>query len=352
MILIAAAVAARQPWLDRHFLPSFFLPRPWYVGIERGVRAMFFVLGLALVFRRSRLTRIVTDAPMLSLQVCAAAILAVVASEAALRWMPLRPTEWLAPEEEPKRQPDAELGWVLTPARVGHSTVGGRMVEYAIDSAGDRVRGLDEPVDRLRPTIVFAGESAMFGEGLTWEESIPAQAAAIAGLQSANIAVHGYATDQIYLRLARELPRFQRPVAVIAIFMTELFGRNLDHDRPHLAPGLVWRPPQQTSRLAALATLIVPYRRDATVDAGVALTREALLAMVHLAQSRGATPLVVIPQFGLEDAAQRALRQRIVTDGVPSVLVPLDPGWRLPWDRHPNPRAAHAIAAAVAARLR
>lgn len=170
----------------------------------------------------------------------------------------------------------------------------------------------------------------LFGEGLTWEESIPAQAAAIAGLQSANIAVHGYATDQIYLRLARELPRFQRPVAVIAIFMTELFGRNLDHDRPHLAPGLVWRPPQQTSRLAALATLIVPYRRDATVDAGVALTREALLAMVHLAQSRGATPLVVIPQFGLEDAAQRALRQRIVTDGVPSVLVPLDPGWRLP----------------------
>jgi len=104
--------------------------------------------------------------------------------------------------------------------------------------------------------------------------------------------------------------------------------------------------------VAALATLIVPYRRDATVDAGVALTREALLAMVHLAQSRGATPLVVIPQFGLEDAAQRALRQRIVTDGVPSVLVPLDPGWRLPWDRHPNPRAAHAIAAAVAARLR
>jgi hypothetical protein len=31
--------------------------------------------------------------------------------------------------------------------------------------------------------------------------------------------------------------------------------------------------------------------------------------------------------------------------------VPLDPGWRLPWDRHPNARAAHVIAAAIAARL-
>ena len=31
--------------------------------------------------------------------------------------------------------------------------------------------------------------------------------------------------------------------------------------------------------------------------------------------------------------------------------VTLDPGWRLAWNLHPNARAAHAIAAAVAARL-
>ena len=43
--------------------------------------------------------------------------------------------------------------------------------------------------------------------------------------------------DQIYLRLVRELPQFRRPTAVVAIFMTELFGRNLDEDRPHLGPG-------------------------------------------------------------------------------------------------------------------
>src|SRR5258705_2446916 len=37
--------------------------------------------------------------------------------------------------------------------------------------------------------------------------------------------------------------------------MTALFGRNLDDDRPHLGPGLVWRPAQPHWRL-------VPWKRD------------------------------------------------------------------------------------------
>jgi hypothetical protein len=32
--------------------------------------------------------------------------------------------------------------------------------------------------------------------------------------------------------------------------------------------------------------------------------------------------------------------------------VEIDAAWRLPWDRHPNARAAQAMAAAIAARLR
>ena len=31
----------------------------------------------------------------------------------------------------------------------------------------------------------------MFGEGLTWEETVPAQVGAMMGIQSANLAVHG-----------------------------------------------------------------------------------------------------------------------------------------------------------------
>ena len=66
------------------------------------------------------------------LSVVAAAVLAIGASDVALRWIHLRPTEWLVAEEEPRRQLDQQLGWVLAPARAGRSVVGGRPIEYAI----------------------------------------------------------------------------------------------------------------------------------------------------------------------------------------------------------------------------
>ena len=349
--LVAAALAANQSWLDRHFLPSFFIERRWYVLIETIVRTAIAAAGVSLVLGRTWFARLVMRAPAMTLRVVAAAILAAVSGELALRWMHLQPTGWLIRQEEPRRQDDPQLGWVLTPARTGHNTIAGRTVDYAIDAAGCRVNRTDRALDPGRPTIVFGGESVMFGEGLTWEESIPAQAGTMLGVQSANLAVHGYSMDQIYLRLARELPRFREPVAVVSIFMTELFGRNLDADRPHLGPGLVWQPAEQRSRLMALAGLLVPYRSDTTVERGVRVTREVLQATVALAHHRGAAPLVVVPQFGAEDHVQRALRERILGDDIPNIVVRLDHGWRLAWDRHPNPYAARVIAAGVAAHL-
>jgi hypothetical protein len=352
--LLACAVGANQRWLDRHFLPSFFLPRHWYVLIETFARIVLAAAGTAVaVFARPRVGRFAARAPVLAVHIAIAAVLAFAGSELVLRRVHLRPIVWLSPEEEPRRRSDPRLGWTLVPARTGHSTIGGRAVEYAIDRAGYRVRRLDEPVDFERPTMLFTGESMMFGEGLTWEDSVPAQVGSMMGMQSANLAVHGFATDQAYLRLQMELPRFRRPVAVVSLFMTALFGRNLDHERPHLRPGLVWRPPVQRWRLESLARLLVPYRSDELIEEGVAVTREIIQATGELARARGATPLVVVPQFGQEDASEQRLRHRILDDtGVGYVLIEIDPAWRLPWDRHPNARGAHAIAAAVAEQLR
>lgn len=352
--LLACAAFANQAWLDRHFLPSFFLPRPWYVWVETCARVVLGVAGVWLVLVvRPRIGRLVSRAPTRVLQVAVAVLLAFGAGEVVLRTVRLRPAEWLVPDEEPRRRPDARLGWTLVPGRTGHNAIAGRVIDYAIDSAGYRVRRLDEPVDPNRPTLVFTGESVMFGEGLTWEETIPAQVGSMMGLQSANLAVHGYGNDQAYLRLETELPRFRQPVAVVTLFMTALFGRNLDSDRPHLAPGLVWLPGEQPSRLSALAKLLVPYRRDATVNRGVAMTRDVLHATSELVRSRGAIPLLVVPQFGREDPAEQALRQRAVDGtGMPYVVVEIDDAWRLAWDRHPNAFAAHVVAEAIAARLR
>jgi hypothetical protein len=354
LALVIGAALANQPWLDRHFMPSWFIPYRWYVAIESSARVAIAAVGAALaLYLRPRVGRVVASAPWRVLSIGLAVVLAFGVGELVLRSVHVRPAEWLAPAEEPLRRPDARLGWTFVPSRSGRSTIGGRVIDYSFDSAGYRVRRVDEPVDAARPTIVCVGESVMFGEGLTWEESIPTQIGSLVEMQGANLAVHGFGTDQTYLRLEGELFRFQRPVAVVALFMTALFGRNLDADRPHLGPGLVGLPAEQHGRLASLATLLVPFRTDATVERGIVMTREALAAIVSLARARGATPLIAVPHFGVEDQAERTLRHRILDEtGLPYVWIEIDEGWRLPWDRHPNARAAHDIALAVADRLR
>jgi len=352
--LMTAAIAADQSWFDRHFLPSFFLPRRWYVGIYEVIRAIGVMLGaLVAISSRGIAARLNMRTAFRVLPIAAAAALAFGASEFVLRRVHMRPAEWLLPEEEPRRQSDPRLGWTFVPSRVGSSRVAGRVVEYAIDAAGYRVRRVDEPVDRGRTAIVFVGESMMFGEGLTWEESVPAQVGAMLGVESANLAVHGFSTDQAYLRLEAELPGFRHPLAVVSLFMTALFGRNLDDDRPHLGPGLTWIPAEQHARLVSLAGLLVPYRRDVTVEQGLAMTREVLRATVNLARARGAAPLIVVPQFGTEEPIERALRERIFSaTELPCIFIEIASTWRLSWDRHPNAAAAHVMAEAIAERVR
>jgi hypothetical protein len=72
-----------------------------------------------------------------------------------------------------------------------------------------------------------------------------------------------------------------------------------------------------------------------------------------LAQARGAIPVIVVPQFSPEEPAERMLRRRILDDaGLQYDWVELDPSWHVPGDAHPDARAAHKIAVAVATRLR
>ncbi len=351
--LLLGAVAANQRWLDRHFLPSFLLSRESCVAIETSIRVAVGALGVWLaIVARPRVGRFVARAPERVLHITVATLLALGASEAVLRRVHLQPTEWQSPQEEPRRRPDLRLGWTFVPSHTGHRRVGGRMIEYAFDAAGYRVRRVDEPVDPGRPTVVFTGESVIVGQGLTWEESVPAQVGGMMDLQTANLAVHGFGTDQAYLRLATQLPRFPRPVAVVALFWVQAFARNLDRDRPHLGPGLEWQPPVRQSRLIWLARLLLPYHGEDAIEEGIAVTREVLRATVALARARGAMPLIVEPRFGQEGEAATRLRRRIVDADLPYLLVDIDPAWRLPWDRHPDARAAHTIAAAITDRLR
>src|SRR5215475_831780 len=268
------------------------MTRQTYVRIETSVRLVLAVSGIALMLGvRWAAAKLTTRA----LAIVAAIALALGASEFVLRTIRPRPTEWRAVNEEPRRQPDPRLGWTFVPSRAGYSLSGDRRIEYVFDAHGYRVRHGEQPVDPERPSILFAGESVMFGDGLTYDESVPAQVEALLGAQSVNMAVYGYSTDQTYMKLEAELPRFRQPLAVVALYMTALFGRNLDDDRPRLGPGLTWLPPVQHPRLTTLARLAVPFRRESTVERGIVVTRETLAAIVAMTRHRGATPLVVVP---------------------------------------------------------
>src|SRR6266536_4180408 len=122
--LVVCAVLARQSWLDRHFLPSWFMPHRWYVTIESSVRAVLAATGLCLAFVvRARIARLITshwDRIVLS---ALAALLALASSEMVLRRVHVHAAEWLAPNEEPRRRIDPRLGWTFVPSRIGRSTI-------------------------------------------------------------------------------------------------------------------------------------------------------------------------------------------------------------------------------------
>jgi hypothetical protein len=347
--LIAAAAAANQAWLDRHFLPSYWTPREVIVRNELFVRIAVAVLGAAIILTARLVGRLLAREPLYVFTISLAIVLALGATELALRSRHIAAPAVFTSGTEPRSHLDARLGWLFDVSRSGSATHLGHRITYTFDRNGYRVASPASTTDFDAPTIVFAGESIMVGHQLAWPETIAARTAALLGVQSANIAVSGFATDQAYLRLATELPRFRHPVAVVMLFAPSIFDRNLDDDRPHLGPGLAWLPPQRHWRLATLISRFLGFRSEDAIEREVAVTREVLTATVRLARSHGAVPLIVVPQFEPEEPQERALRRRILEEAhLPYVYVPLDPDDRVENDDHPDPDGAQEIAESIA----
>ncbi|HKP79461.1 MAG TPA: hypothetical protein VJU34_10090 [Phenylobacterium sp.] len=351
---LAVVIVTNNAWLERHTLPEFFQPRTEQQRALTFVHGALIALAAALlIWARPRIGRWAARKPGRELATdllptLIAVVLALGASEVLLRNLPWFSTHELPTQREPLRRRDPVTGWAYQPARVGRGVLGGRMIEYAFDRAGHRVRGAGEAVDYARPSVLFVGESIIAGHGVTYDETIPARVGARLRLQPANLAVGGFATDQMYLRWAVEWPKYREPRALVILFMPSLFHRNLEHDRPHLDPDLRWRPASDDWRLLQVARRVMPYRTDRELEDGVAMTRAALRTMVDTARRKGAVPLILVPELTPETPEEARIRTRVLA-GLPCLKVPIDPTWRLANNRHPDARADARLAEAVAA---
>src|SRR5690348_18515071 len=75
--LLVCVVVANQGWLDRHFVPSFFLPRHTYVVLETCGRVVMLSLGAWLLFvARPRIGRFAAQTPARALEIFIAIALA------------------------------------------------------------------------------------------------------------------------------------------------------------------------------------------------------------------------------------------------------------------------------------
>jgi hypothetical protein len=359
-VLILALVAAAGPdWFDRHFLPDFFKDQSHRLHVADRIRvailSVVIVAGLVLRPRAGRLAaREGVGAVLASaLRIGVALVLALLVCEGVLRTQAWRARHASPVTREPLQQADARLGWVLMPGRVGVRDFDGRKVEYALDPSGFRVRCATCAIDFERDSVLFAGESIVLGTGLDWVDTLPAQVESATGHQGVNLAVDGYGTDQVYLRVADQWPRFRRPVALVALCMPSLLSRNFDRDRPWLDEHLAWHPARVPWRLEALFDRLIRYASAARVEEGIRRTRAALTGMATLAHRDHARFLVLEPRFPDQSPIEDVLRHRLF-DGlaIERVQVPLDPAWRLSaLDDHPDVRGSHAMGAALVARL-
>src|SRR5260370_8543765 len=68
--LLSCALIANQRFLDRHFVPSFFLPRDWYVALQTSERLAMAILGTWLAFvGRRRADRFAAPTPQRTLPI-------------------------------------------------------------------------------------------------------------------------------------------------------------------------------------------------------------------------------------------------------------------------------------------
>ena len=363
LALVGWALFAGPYWAERHVLASYCATNAPVWVMARALRWGAAALGtFALAVLAPAAARRVEGTslrgvagPLAGVALAVAASLAV--SELVMRRLHDRLALGARPApadaHAPMTRVDPRLGWSYFPGRTTWVEMGGRRFSYAIDSDGDRVASISDRPDPTRPTVLFAGESIVFGYGLPYEETFPFLVGRDLAVEAVNLGVIGYGTDQAHLRVLDALERHPRPLAVVTLFIPSQLRRNVDVWRPRLAlgPGGVLElvPPSSGPRIAKLLQ-VLPYHDDEALR----VTAATLRATSEAARAHGALPLFVVTNYGAACLRDDGEEPWIVDElfgrqGLPFVHVDLEPEDLLPgvFERHPSLRGTTKIAAAV-----
>jgi lysophospholipase L1-like esterase len=358
---IAWALGADAHWAERHVLPSYCATGGGGWVVVHGARLLAAAFGVALIVLAPALSRRAAGLRGQPRRGSGGAVALAIAASLGVTELYLRHLHHRLTSGAPAggagaamTRADPRLGWSYLPGRTTWVDLGGRRIAYAVDAEGNRAPSADAPLpDRTWPTVLFAGESIAFGYGLPWEETAPALVGRDLGLSTVNLAVIGYGSDQAYLRVADALPRYDRPLAVVTIFIPDQLKRNVDAWRPRLAlaagGALAPAPPAGGPRILKLLQEL-PWHGDEPLRVTAAILR----ATAEAARARGAFPLFVVTNYGApclhgEGEESWVVEELFVRQRLPFVRVDLGPEDRLPGitEHHPNARGARRIADAV-----
>jgi hypothetical protein len=367
MLALAWAWHADVHWFEHHWLVSYCVRGSKTLRAILAARIAAAACGLfLLLFMRPRLGRWIAKRPLRDAVATFARIgipvfFALVVCEIVLRIKYGAPNPYPNITWLPKARANDAYIWELEPSHTSKVNVGGRDLQYVVDAHGFRLPEDGTALDLEKPTVVFAGESLVFGLGVSNDETYAAMLAAELGITAVNSGVHGYGSDQVYLRTKDILPSVPHLAALVTAFLPSQLERNIFDFRKRLAlrsdgtleavePTPAWL---REIRMRLLWRELVPYHGDESI----ALTRALLRATAELARARGAVALFLVtnceaPCIAIGDDTPRIVREIFDAEHLSYVKVDMDPTWHVPYDVHPDVRGHRKIAAALGEALR
>jgi hypothetical protein len=363
LAFVAWAVGSNPAWFDRHVLPNYCPRHAWTRGLETASRWALACAGVfVLVVVRPRLAGRVAEAEggawrRIAVRTVAPLLLALVAADVFLR---VREARHHIEEDAglPPMRIDDSRNLAPVPSRANEWDVEGRTIRYAINSQGNRAPSVAQVADLEAPTILFIGESIAQGWGVAYDDTYAAVVGRATGVQTVNLAVTGFSSDQAYLRLLAALPTFAKPIAIVTLVVPVQLERTVSDRRQRLVlvDGRLELAQASTSPLlTSPLRKLLPYHSDEAI----ALTRAILGATSNLARERGARALFVFTNFGppclTEDDGMSGLERSLFSGlGVTHVRVDITPELMIhpPREVHPNEKGHGAIAAAIVDLLR